>query len=336
MRTRFLLALHIFFTAFCVPDGFAQTADSRDRYRERHNESVIYLMGGQPGGAFAGLAADIASVVNADGRMRVLPVSGGAGAQNINDLVMLRGIDLALVHLNVLNEFNTSGELGPNLDRQIAVIANIMPLEAHLLVAPEIKKLEDLRGKKVNFNTKGSGTAYFAPRLFKELGLEVTSLTVSQSDALDLMKRGEIDATFCVCTKPQAGLPEIAKEAGYHLLSIPYTAAFAADFLPASISSEDYPNLVPEGERIETIATSAVLATFNWPKGSTRYKRTARFIDALFSQIHELHKPPRHPAWKSTNLAASVPGWTRFPAAQELVYKMQKKQQRASKGKLEK
>jgi uncharacterized protein len=316
------------------PASVAQTNESRERYRERYNESVIYLMGGQPGGAFAGLAADIASVVNADGRIRVLPVSGGAGAQNINDLVMLRGIDLALVHLNVLNEFKTTNELGPNLEKQISIIANLMPLEAHLLVRPGIANMADLRGKKVNFNNKGSGTAYFAPRLFKELAVDVVSINLSQSDAIDLMKRGEVDATLCVCSKPQAGLPAIAEADGFRLLPIPYTAAYEADFLPASITSEDYPNLIPKGERIETIATSAILATFNWPKGSTRYERTARFVDVFYSKVSELHKPPRHPAWKSMNLAASVPGWARFPAAEALVEKMKAGQHGAEPVKL--
>src|SRR5262249_3604239 len=29
------------------------------------------------------------------------------------------------------------------------------------------------------------------------------------------------------------------------------------------------------------------------------------------------HKPPRLPLWKTVNLAASIPGWTRFAAAEE-------------------
>jgi hypothetical protein len=34
-------------------------------------------------------------------------------------------------------------------------------------------------------------------------------------------------------------------------------------------------------------------------------------VDAFFSKIDEFHKPPRSALWKSVNLAASVPGWTR-------------------------
>jgi hypothetical protein len=40
-------------------------------------------------------------------------------------------------------------------------------------------------------------------------------------------------------------------------------------------------------------------------------------VDAFFSKSDEFHKPPRSLLWKSVNLAASIPGWTRFPAAED-------------------
>jgi uncharacterized protein len=30
-----------------------------------------------------------------------------------------------------------------------------------------------------------------------------------------------------------------------------------------------------------------------------------------------LQKPPRHPKWREVNIAATLPGWTRFVAAQQ-------------------
>ena len=68
---------------------------------------------------------------------------------------------------------------------------------------------------------------------------------------------------------------------------------------------------------MDTIAASTVLISFNWQKGTARYERTAKFVDAFFSKISEFYKPPRNPLWKSVNLAATIPGWTRFPAAEE-------------------
>jgi hypothetical protein len=42
-------------------------------------------------------------------------------------------------------------------------------------------------------------------------------------------------------------------------------------------------------------------------------------VNAFFSKIGEFQKPPRNPLWKSVNLATTIPGWTRFPAAEEWI-----------------
>jgi hypothetical protein len=41
-----------------------------------------------------------------------------------------------------------------------------------------------------------------------------------------------------------------------------------------------------------------------------------RFVDAFFSKVGEFGKPPYHPKWREINLGATLPGWTRFEAAQ--------------------
>lgn len=38
-------------------------------------------------------------------------------------------------------------------------------------------------------------------------------------------------------------------------------------------------------------------------------------MEAFFNSFEEFLKPPRHKKWQEVNLAAVVPGWTRFPAA---------------------
>ena len=60
-----------------------------------------------------------------------------------------------------------------------------------------------------------------------------------------------------------------------------------------------------------------MLAVFNWPENTDRYRKVARFTQAFFSRFDELHKPGFQPAWKNINLAAAVQGWTRFKPAQE-------------------
>jgi hypothetical protein len=88
-------------------------------------------------------------------------------------------------------------------------------------------------------------------------------------------------------------------------------------YLPTQLTSDDYPNLLPKGESVDTVATSVLLASFNWPAKTERYDRVARFVDAFFSHIEEFYKPPRHPKWKESSISIVVPGWQRFKAAQD-------------------
>ena len=67
--------------------------NAREQYREKVNENVLFLMGGQLGAAYITVAQDIAVVTDDGTKLRVLPVVGGAGVQNVHDVVFLRGID---------------------------------------------------------------------------------------------------------------------------------------------------------------------------------------------------------------------------------------------------
>ena len=71
----------------------------------------------------------------------------------------------------------------------------------------------------------------------------------------------------------------------------------------------------------------AVLAVYNWPKGSDRFRRVERFTEQLFANWSKFQQPPYHPKWRDINLAATVPGWTRFVAAEETLQKYQGKEQ---------
>jgi uncharacterized protein len=87
--------------------------------------------------------------------------------------------------------------------------------------------------------------------------------------------------------------------------------------LPTTLSGEEYPNLLSPGQKVQTVAASQLLVTFDWPEKSERYIKVARFVDAFFSRIDEFRKPPRHPKWKEASIIYRAPGWQRFKAAEE-------------------
>ena len=89
------------------------------------------------------------------------------------------------------------------------------------------------------------------------------------------------------------------------------------DYLPSVLEHEDYPDLIPEGQTVDTLASGIAIVAYNWPKNSDHYRRIDKFVNALFPRLAEFQKPPCHEKWKDTILAANVPGWKRFDSAEE-------------------
>ena len=124
----------------------------------------------------------------------------------------------------------------------------------------------------------------------------------------------EIAATVLIAGKPAGAMAKLKAAEGFRFLPIPFAKPLQDDYLPATLTKADYPGMVPSGEGVETVAVSAVLIAYNWPKGSDRYRRIEKFVQQFFPKLAEFQKPPRHPKWQETNLAATLPGWTRFRA----------------------
>jgi hypothetical protein len=76
-------------------------------------------------------------------------------------------------------------------------------------------------------------------------------------------------------------------------------------------------------DRVDTIAVPAVLAVFNWGSDTERYRKVQRFVQYLYNNFAKLQRPPYHPKWRDVNLAATVPGWTRFGVAQDMLDKLE-------------
>ena len=292
-------------------------APIREQLRQKMNENLLVLMCGSLGAPYFQLGHDISVVVNDGDNLRILPVVSDGALTNVRDVLYLKGVELGITTVQILNALRTSGEFGSNLDRQITYIAPLSVDTLHILARPGIERLEDLRGKKVSFNSKGSGTARFTPLVFKTLGIDVLETTMAQGDAIQAMRNGELDATACSCPMPLPAFPTVKPEWGFKFLDVPYLPAFEQDYMPASIAFENYPNLVAKEHKVQTIATSTILIAFNHARGTDHYRRIEKFVDAFFSKAEELRKPPRHPAWRDVNMAATIRGWQRFAAAQE-------------------
>jgi hypothetical protein len=281
--------------------------------KERMNAWTVGLAGGQLEGAPIRFAAEIARVVDDGPNMLVLPIVTRGPVENMNALLSLRGVDMAIVNSDALEEYKVQL---PDIQSRIVYLLNLFPSELHIFVRPEIQSLQDLAGKKVNFNTLGTAAAYTGPLIFSRLGIDVEKTFIPHQIALEQMRKGEMAAVVFITSKPVDAFVRGSWEPGFKFLPVAYDGKFEDYYLPSALEPSDYPNLIKQGERVSTIAVPTVLLSFNWPRNSNRYERVARFVDYLFSRIDRLQTPGFDPKWKSINLAATVPGIARSSAAQ--------------------
>jgi len=286
------------------------------------NNWTIGLAGGLLEGTFVSYAADLARALDDGDNLRVIPMVTFGAVGNVSDLIYLKGVDFAITYADVLDHYKNVLKI-PNIEKRVNYVMPMFQGELHIYVRPEINSLEDLRGKKVNFNTVGSAANYTGGIVFDRLGLQVERLFLNNAIAIEEMKKGEIAAVIHVVGKPNALFSKIKPEPGFKLLPLEFSAKFEDYYVPAELTHADYPNLIPKGESVQTISVMALLAVFNWSPNinNDRYRRCVRFIEYLFERFDRLRQPPYQPKWKEMNIAGTIPGWTRFPAAQELIDK---------------
>ncbi len=287
----------------------------------RKNNWTVGVAGGQLSGTYMTFADELGQVLDDGDNLRVIPMVTYGAASNMDDLLYLRGVDIAVTQSDVFEYFRTQRKTA-NLESRVNYIIRLPASELHILARKEIRSIEDLRGKKVSFGPQGAGSSLTGSIVFQRLGVKVEQLFLDNPTAMQKLKTGEISALMRQIGKPIDVFAKLPKDSGYHLLAIPFSKTFADYYTLGEFTNKDYPTLVPEGATVDTLSVPAVLAVFNWPKGHDRYRRVQRFTEGLFTKWDKFREPPRHPKWRDVNLAATVPGWTRWSVADETLKKL--------------
>lgn len=320
-------------TAFAAPASNTETSTksqpaakkkpasqpSREAYRARMNENVVTIIAGSSSGTDLAIVQDIADVLDEGDALRVVPMVGKGPAQNVKDVMFLRGVDMGITQANILKHFAQTGELGASLTSQIAYVAKLFNEEMHILVRSDVEDIKALAGKPVNFGAAGSGTEITSRLIFEALGIAVQARHLPETEAIEQLKAGKIDAAIVVTGKPAPVLAALRDTKGLKLLPVPYAKELEADYYPGTLTHADYPGLVPEGGSVDTVAVCAVLVSFNWSGEHVRQRKIAKFIDRFFTKFDALTKAPHHPKWQEVNFAATLENWQRSPIAQKWI-----------------
>jgi TRAP-type uncharacterized transport system substrate-binding protein len=285
--------------------------------REKVNAGTVTIITAPAGGATSIFGSDMARVLDDDEKqLRVLPILGKGPVRNVVDILYLKAIDMGAVTAEVPEFYRLQYGIA-DIASRLRYIAKLYNNEVHVVARSDVKSIFDLEGKRVVAQTDVG--YYSAKVIFTRLGINAEfDNRTDDAAAIQKIADGAVDAYIGSTGKVFGLLRNVKNEdRSLHLTAIPYDKRLQDMYLPTRLTSDDYPNLLPAGEGVDTVATSVLLASFNWPEKTERYNRVARFVDAFFSRIDEFHKPPRHPKWKESSISIVVPGWTRFKAAQD-------------------
>ncbi len=107
----------------------------------------------------------------------------------------------------------------------LRAIANLYPEKLHVVVRRDsgIAGIPDLRGRRVSLGEKESGTLVDARIVLKAWGLTPDQLEaryLSPGPAVDLLRKGELDAMFFVAGEPVPAIAELAERVAIRLIPL--------------------------------------------------------------------------------------------------------------------
>jgi TRAP-type uncharacterized transport system substrate-binding protein len=278
------------------------------------NENTVTLISGTIGGTYVQFGRTLPRYSMTETGCAFFP-SSGAARSKASPILFLQGVDLGIVRADTLDYLEKKG-FAKDIKKQFTYVTKLYNEEMHVIAPKSICSLRELDGKTVSVDLPNGGTFVTALIVFERLGIKPKFVYVEQRIALEKMKAGEIDAVIAVQGKPSRIISQI-KDDRLHLVPVEYAKPLQNDYLPASLSAKDYPNLISDQEQVDTIAVPAVLAAYNWGPKTERYRKLALFVDAFFTKFPTFQNPPFHPKWKEVSLSAPLPDWQRFPAAKQ-------------------
>src|ERR1700758_5430999 len=92
--------------------------------RERKNNAVVGVAGGLLSGTYMKFADELAQVLDDGDKLRVLPIVTYGAASNLEDLLYLRGGDVAITQSDVFEYFRTTRKIY-NLEKRVQYVIRL-------------------------------------------------------------------------------------------------------------------------------------------------------------------------------------------------------------------
>jgi hypothetical protein len=154
------------------------------------NANTVTLLTGTIGGTYVQFGADLASVLDDDGNLRILPIIGRGSVQGAADILFLKGVDLGIVRADTLDYFEKKG-IANGIKKQFTYVTRLYNEEMQVIAPKTIKNLNDLEGKTVSVDLPNGGTFVTALTVFERLGIKANFVYIEQRIAMEKLKKGD-------------------------------------------------------------------------------------------------------------------------------------------------
>ena len=135
------------------------------------NANTVTLLTGTIGGTYVQFGADLASVLDDDGKLRVLPITGRGSVQSVADILFLKGVDLGIVRADTLDYLEKKG-FANDIKKRFTYVTKLYNEEMHVIASKSIRSFRDLEGKTVSVDLPNGGTFVTALTVFERLGMK--------------------------------------------------------------------------------------------------------------------------------------------------------------------
>src|SRR5215213_5714151 len=119
--------------------GDSPTRPSELQVKDRLNAWTLGLAGGLLEGAPIRFATEIARVADDGDNLHVLPIVTRGPSENVEALLYLKGVDVAIINADALEQFKS---LVPDIEQRVTYILNLFPSELHVFASSQINSLE--------------------------------------------------------------------------------------------------------------------------------------------------------------------------------------------------
>jgi TRAP transporter TAXI family solute receptor len=265
------------------------------------------IVTGNVAGTYIKIGEDIRKIVEPS-HISLQVFESAGSIQNVFDVRRKRGVQLGIVQSDVLDyirDISDDNEL-KTIAAKLAAVYPLYKEEVHVLGDLSLKTLQDLHGKRVAIGPQRSGTYLTAKTIFFQTGITPSKeVFLGGKEALDSLRKGEIDAMFYVAGAPATLFSESTTvDDKFQLIGVDDKAldSYLTTVIPAGTYKW-------QESEVRTVAVKAVLITFSY--AGEQCQNVAK-VAKIIRENKEWLDVNGHPKWREVNLDERLPKWPQY------------------------